>query len=134
MLQRKESLDYWWQFHGSPIFDRKNRDRVTNNNFEKGKGKPQFDFETFIANLIPGTVFRDFVPFGANFFPAEGFLSGQEYHFTNPKLKYEFGLVPNLSEKWNYNPNMFCFNKLCVCYVFCNVIFSVFFWNFHFEI
>ena len=41
----------------------------------KRNGVPQFDFATVIANWITGAVFKDFVAFGASFFPPEGFLN-----------------------------------------------------------
>ena len=37
VLHRKVSLYSWWQSHGSPLFDRRNKDKMINNNFKKGK-------------------------------------------------------------------------------------------------
>jgi len=55
-------------------------------------GAPQFDFETFIANLIPGVVFD---PFEAIFFPAEGFFEWVRnvYDVSNSKRPIEIFAV-----------------------------------------
>ena len=93
MLQRKQSLHSRRQFHGTPLSDLKNRDGAMNNNFEKGNGAPQFDFATFIENLITRAVFLLFRSIWGELFPVEGFLNGCINKFKYCWLQiFRFGL------------------------------------------